>query len=380
MNPADEIKALKEKRDALESQLVVGTSEAREIAIRNQIVAIGQEITGWIARLPPVAPAETRTVGQVFHVKGTILGVGRRVGMRREIFRAAAAHCAFYDPSLQPTHRATLSLMPALGYLDHSLAEATLKELHVPNKEEAKNALVFSLMFKSEENAMRFGLAVEEEVSGKALVEIVTFTQTMTTWGGALQHVKLSDYKHGKNFGDSPTETSERSFSSPVLACGTIALNQAVTKSTFGSGFERMHIIPKEACDAEGQDVRIAEHKNRDYNLLAGTGDFHRCVFDGLSGYTTHTANVPCVAFRVDRVEGRSVNLQCVVRFPQDRDPVMSALRVTEVSADGTPIVCVAVEDVTQFTECIAWRYHKTVAAWKSVDEGKWREGAKWWE
>ena len=59
MNPADEIKELKEKRGALESQLlVVGISEQERVAIHQRIIAIGQEITGWIARLPPVAPAE----------------------------------------------------------------------------------------------------------------------------------------------------------------------------------------------------------------------------------------------------------------------------------------------------------------------------------
>ena len=45
LNPADEIKELKEKRGALESQLVVGTSEAEQIAIRRNIDTIGQEIT-----------------------------------------------------------------------------------------------------------------------------------------------------------------------------------------------------------------------------------------------------------------------------------------------------------------------------------------------
>ena len=45
MNPADEIKALKEERDALKSQLVSGVSEAREVAIRQQITAYATAIS-----------------------------------------------------------------------------------------------------------------------------------------------------------------------------------------------------------------------------------------------------------------------------------------------------------------------------------------------
>ena len=52
MNPADKITALEEKRDALESQLVTGMDKEERIAIRNQIVAIGQEITGYVTKLP----------------------------------------------------------------------------------------------------------------------------------------------------------------------------------------------------------------------------------------------------------------------------------------------------------------------------------------
>ena len=60
MNPADEIKALKEERDALKSQLVVGISEAERIAIRHQIASIDGQITGWIGRLP--APRKEKRV------------------------------------------------------------------------------------------------------------------------------------------------------------------------------------------------------------------------------------------------------------------------------------------------------------------------------
>ena len=52
MNPANKITALEEKRDALESQLVTGMDKDREIAIRQQIVAIGQEITAYVTKLP----------------------------------------------------------------------------------------------------------------------------------------------------------------------------------------------------------------------------------------------------------------------------------------------------------------------------------------
>ena len=53
MNPDEEIKALKEKRGALESQLVVGISEQKELAVRQQIVATTNEITALYGRLPP---------------------------------------------------------------------------------------------------------------------------------------------------------------------------------------------------------------------------------------------------------------------------------------------------------------------------------------
>ena len=58
MNPAEKITALEEERGALESQLVTGMDKDREIAIRQQIASVDGQITGWIARLPPVAPAE----------------------------------------------------------------------------------------------------------------------------------------------------------------------------------------------------------------------------------------------------------------------------------------------------------------------------------
>ena len=46
MNPAaDEIKVLKEERGALKSQLVVGISEQKELAIHGRIIAIDQQIT-----------------------------------------------------------------------------------------------------------------------------------------------------------------------------------------------------------------------------------------------------------------------------------------------------------------------------------------------
>ena len=62
MNPDDEIKALKMKRDDLESQLlVVGISEQKEHDIQQRIIAIDQQITGWIGRLPPVAPPVVST-------------------------------------------------------------------------------------------------------------------------------------------------------------------------------------------------------------------------------------------------------------------------------------------------------------------------------
>ena len=47
MNPADEIKALKEKRDALESQLVVGMDKDREVVIHQRIFGIDGQITMW---------------------------------------------------------------------------------------------------------------------------------------------------------------------------------------------------------------------------------------------------------------------------------------------------------------------------------------------
>ena len=53
MNPDDEIKALKEERGALKSQLVVGMDKEERIAIHQRIIAIDQQITGWIGRLPP---------------------------------------------------------------------------------------------------------------------------------------------------------------------------------------------------------------------------------------------------------------------------------------------------------------------------------------
>ena len=45
MNPADEIKALKEKRDALESQLVVGMDKEERHDINQRIIAIDD--VGW---------------------------------------------------------------------------------------------------------------------------------------------------------------------------------------------------------------------------------------------------------------------------------------------------------------------------------------------
>ena len=47
MNPADKITALEEKRGALESQLVTGMDKDREIAIRQQIIAVDGQITMW---------------------------------------------------------------------------------------------------------------------------------------------------------------------------------------------------------------------------------------------------------------------------------------------------------------------------------------------
>ena len=54
MNPYDEIKALKEERGALKSQLVVGMDKEERIAIHQRIASIDQQITGWIGRLPLV--------------------------------------------------------------------------------------------------------------------------------------------------------------------------------------------------------------------------------------------------------------------------------------------------------------------------------------
>ena len=45
MNPAEKIDALEKKRDTLESQLVSGISEQKEIAIRQQIFGIDQKIS-----------------------------------------------------------------------------------------------------------------------------------------------------------------------------------------------------------------------------------------------------------------------------------------------------------------------------------------------
>ena len=54
MNPDDEIKASKEERGALKSQLVVAISEAERIAIRQRIIAIDSQITElWKHVQPP---------------------------------------------------------------------------------------------------------------------------------------------------------------------------------------------------------------------------------------------------------------------------------------------------------------------------------------
>ena len=54
MDYVKKIEALEVKRDALEVLIVPGVSEAERIIIRQQIIAIDSQITGWIARLPPV--------------------------------------------------------------------------------------------------------------------------------------------------------------------------------------------------------------------------------------------------------------------------------------------------------------------------------------
>ena len=59
MNPAEKITALEMKRDALESQLVVGMDKDREVAIRHQIASIGQEITALYGLLTPVSDGTT---------------------------------------------------------------------------------------------------------------------------------------------------------------------------------------------------------------------------------------------------------------------------------------------------------------------------------
>ena len=54
MNPADEIKELKEKRGALESQLlVVGISEQERVAIHQRIFGIDNSITELWKHVPP---------------------------------------------------------------------------------------------------------------------------------------------------------------------------------------------------------------------------------------------------------------------------------------------------------------------------------------
>ena len=56
MNPAEKITALEKDRDDLKSQLVVGITEAREVAIRHQIASVGQEITALYGLLPRSLP------------------------------------------------------------------------------------------------------------------------------------------------------------------------------------------------------------------------------------------------------------------------------------------------------------------------------------
>ena len=81
MNPADKITALEEKRGALESQLlVVGISEAREVAIRQQIFGIDGQITVFASKLqvqvaPDERPVWRRELDQMYEPAGFVIAV-----------------------------------------------------------------------------------------------------------------------------------------------------------------------------------------------------------------------------------------------------------------------------------------------------------------
>ena len=91
MNPADEITALKTKRDSLEGQLVVGISEQKEHDINQRIIGIGQEITGWITRLPPVAPPQvTQELEYLSERIRTLEGHGDFFGMDMGIMETSS--------------------------------------------------------------------------------------------------------------------------------------------------------------------------------------------------------------------------------------------------------------------------------------------------
>ena len=60
MDPAKKIAELEAKRDALEKQLVPGIDKDREIAIRQQIIAVDNQITTFAGKLSP--PEDNRNV------------------------------------------------------------------------------------------------------------------------------------------------------------------------------------------------------------------------------------------------------------------------------------------------------------------------------
>nr|AAY43407.1 CRN-like CRN13 [Phytophthora infestans] len=285
-------------------------------------------------------------------VRGSVANALSTKGVRCRLYRLAGTYLGYYDPTRRTGDKNT-----ALWYED--------------------NTLCINVLFKTEENALRFDNSLQEEpVTLGSPLNGQEVTTSVAHVGGLPTKLKRIYFVHyDPQDPESPQDTiSSISLSTSVTVLDTLTdefqfqrIEHEMYFLPYGKA-ESCHLVSKKKCTDRDFKREFAKYDRDANNRLALSREMHG-FYDGLS------MEVPIVNMFPGCVDAtRSVNNRYKVEVfvkvldAQCKDRVFSRLKEGAEQTDD-PLMMktfVYVENPDTFCFCLKWKYDENNECWSS--------------
>lgn len=304
-----------------------------------------------LVELPVAYGTGRQTQDGLWLVQGSISNALTTKGVRCKLYRLAGSYLGYYDPARRNDDRHC-----ALWYEDSTL------RVHI--------------LFKTEENALRFDNAIREEpvTPGSALNghDVTTAVIRANRASVDLQRIYFVHYDPQEC--DSPQDT----MSSISLTSSSVTLLDATTDEFKYQRIEHERLfvpyIKAESChlvsrkQSRNHKREFAKYDRDANNRLALSREMHG-YYDGLSSEVP-IMNIFSGDVNTTRSVGNRFKVEILIRVldAQCRDRVFSRLKDGSVQTEDPLVMStfVYVEDPDTFCTCLRWKFEDNQEQWSS--------------